>query len=268
MTEARNEDGTARGGAGGRGTGAAIAVAVSLLVALLLAAPILYNRLGESRQHLDQLLRRARSVRETEAARVARVRADLDRCVQDRALDQDEFLAHVEAGVQRMLPRPITQVRLPEAMPLPEDLTPAVAPYEPPAEPVPALAAGEPETSHEEAAPTIDAATQEVVGVWTEELARALGLNAMQKQHCHGAFASYLTRLKERLAAARKGQSAGAVADSRRIRAEAIATIEGVLTVEQSRAYDRMKDRDEDDPNMGIILRPLPGTHVPRSQGR
>ncbi|MEK7867104.1 MAG: hypothetical protein AAB434_10510 [Planctomycetota bacterium] len=242
-------------------------MAVSLLVALLLAAPILYIRLGESRQRLDQALHRARSVREFEAARVADVRADLDRCVGERALDQDEVLAHVEAGVQRMLPRPIVQVRLPEALPLPEDLTPAVAPYVPPAEPVPALAA-EPETPRDEAAPALDAATEEVVGAWTEELARSLGLNAMQKQRCSEVFASYLTRLKARLAAARKGQPRNAVADSRRLRAEAIATIEGVLTAEQSKLYDGMKDRDEDDPNSGMILRPLPGTHVPRSQGR
>ncbi len=260
MGAARNEDGPVRGDTSGRGAGAGVAIAASLLVALLLAAPILYHRIGESRQRLDQLLRRARSVREGEFFRVARIRAALDGRVEECGRGQDEVLTYLEAGVQRLLPRPINEVRLPEALPLPEDVVPAVLPK---GEATPPAAAGHAEPA-EPSRREFDERTREQVRLWVTQLTRQLGLTGPQQERCQPILEDYLVAFGERTAQAREGQRANVYQDIQACRNAAIQDLESLLTAEQRSRYQDLKKSAEKWRQTGVILAPLPGTTPPR----
>lgn len=264
---ARNADRPSREAAEGRGFGAAVAVACAGLVALLLSAPILYNRIGETRQRLDSLLRRSRGVRQEEAARVARIRAQIDERVEDESRTHDEILAFIESGVQRMLPRPIVEVRLPESAPLPKDVSPSVQPHEPALEPEAGVYEPRPERK-DPRPPAADPSVAEVVDSWILGMTRTLGLTAVQQERSREVCTEYLTQVRSTMESERQRPSGQGLAILRRTQDEAIRRIESLLTAEQRVTYERLERDTEVLRKAGVVVPPLPGSRGTRSGPR
>ncbi|GEM_PF-3114261 len=260
---ARKADRPSREGADGRRFGAAAAVACAGLVALLLAAPILYHRIGETGQRLNILLRNARGVRQEETARVARIRAEIDARVRESSRVHDEILTFLESGVQRMLPRPITEVKLPESMPLPKGVQPSVQPYE--AAPAPQAGVFEPPSAKQEARPSgPDPAVAEVVDAWVLGMTHSLGLTAVQQERCREICTEYLTRVRSMMESERQRPSGQGLAMLRRTQDEAIQRIESILTAEQRVTYEKLEQDTEVLRRAGVVVPPLPGSRGTR----
>lgn len=264
---ARNEDRPTSKPAEGRGFGATVAVACAGLVALLLAAPILYERIGETRLRLDSLLRRSRGVRQEETARVARIRARIDERVAESSRTHDEILAFLESGVQRMLPRPIFEVRLPESAPLPRDVRPSVQPHDP--APEPEAGVYESRMEQEDARPPVaDPSVAEVVDSWILGMTRSIGLTAVQRERCREVCTEYLTQVRSTMESERQRPSGQGLAILRRTQDEAIQRIESLLTAEQRVTYERLERDTEVLRKAGVVVPPLPGSRGTRSGSR
>lgn len=260
---ARNADRPAREGAEGRGFGAAAAVACAALVALLLAAPILYLRIGEARQRLDGILRRAQGVRQAEIRRVARVRETIERRVDEAARVHDELLAFLENGVQRMLPRPIVEVRLPESSPLPDPVRPSVQPHEAAPEPRAGVYEAGQNAAHDAHPAQPDPSGRETVDKWVASMTRALGLTAVQQERSREVCERYLAGVRTVLDEERKNPTSLGVSRLRSLQQEAITEIRSFLTSEQRVTYERLEHDTEMFRRAGVVIPPLPG-----AQGR
>ncbi|MEK7867106.1 MAG: hypothetical protein AAB434_10520 [Planctomycetota bacterium] len=244
--------------------GAAAVAACVGLVALLLAAPFLYSRIGETGQRLNSLLRSARVVRQDEAARVARIRAEIDGRLRESSRAHDEILTFIESGVQRMLPRPIYEMKLPDTMPLPKGVQPSVQPYA--TAPSPQAGVYEPPASAEPA-PT-DPSAAELVDSWIDGMTRSLGLTAVQRERCREVCTEYLTQVRSTLESERQRPSGQGVELLRRTQDTAIRRIESILTAEQRVTYERLEHDTEVLRKAGVVVPPLPGSRGTRSGPR
>lgn len=247
-----------------RRIGGAAAVGAALLVVLLFAAPILFLRISEARQRLDALLRRTHAVKAHEEDRLASARSAFDRQVEESARSQDEELEYVETRIDRMLPRAVSEVRLPDALPLPRDVAPAVQPHE--AAPAPEAAVAAAGTNDPAPPAAADGTMQRVVASWLADLTRALGLAPSQQDLCSKALTDYAVRLHGRLSDARAGKTAGAMQDIEGLRQETIERIQGGLTAEQVVVYEKLKKNSDQARSVGLVAPPLPGTNVPRTK--
>ncbi len=244
--------------------GGAAAGGAALLVVLLFAAPILFLRISEARERLEALLRRTRAVHAHQGDRLVSARATFDRQVEDSSRSQDEELEYVETRIDRMQPRPVSEVRLPDALPLPHDVAPAVQPHE--AAPTPEAAVAGVET-HDPAPPaaTVDEATRNIVATMLRKLTRALDLAPSQQDRCAAVLTDYTTRIRARLEEARAGRGAGAAPDMEAIRTAAVDAIQGTLTAEQTVTFENLKKKVDRLNGAGLVVRPLPGAGVPQA---